>query len=194
MARWTKSATRQATWSKRAPNSFPSGKANARVLLTSESKSGLKLDTPIIGGRAGSTRSAVKTTSAEAGVHSGRLAELSRTEDALITRRVEMVQHVGEVHAEGDVIAVLSDITTAKTASATAAARSAATTTSATAESTSGQTTSLRQCPVIASPNRSKSEHAVNAHIDGYHPCHSEVIAGDKIGTLPRRDVRRKIA
>ncbi len=48
----------------------------------------------------------IDAAAAEAGIHGGRFQELRRGDHALISRRVEVVQHVGDVYADGQVEAM----------------------------------------------------------------------------------------
>src|ERR1035441_6546073 len=72
----------------------------------SKGEAGLELDAPVVGGAA----AAAEGTSAEAGVDTGRLAELRGVEQADKRTGVVMVDQVVEHHREGEVEAVLGEI------------------------------------------------------------------------------------
>src|SRR5271157_326756 len=74
-----------------------------------ERKARLEFDAPVVGDAAAAPAPA-ESAAAEPGVHAGGLAELWRIQVAHVAARIEVVQHVGEVHAQGQVVAMLRGV------------------------------------------------------------------------------------
>lgn len=161
----------------------------------------LELDAAIVGnGALTTTASALEAAAAEAGIHQGRLAELGRTQHTLIAARIEVVEHVRHAHAKSDVVAVIGGLVAPKAASASSSAAPATTatwSTSAAWSATAAQSTSRESartatprtaalrtaCAIgpVAAASGTETEDAVDAHVDGHHSRHGQVIPWHEI-------------
>ena len=80
------------------------------IPLPLEVESNGEIDAAVVGVRAAAPEGATtasRPATAEAGVHASRLAELVGSKNTLVSARVEVVQHIGEVRADGDTVTAI---------------------------------------------------------------------------------------
>src|ERR1700722_8054908 len=99
----------RATWPKlsgpRCARVFASTSKHPSPTFPSERKPRIEFDAAVVGRP--SATSATRATASEAGIHSGSFQELWRGDHTLISGRVEVVQHVGDIQADRQVEAML---------------------------------------------------------------------------------------